>query len=528
VEGDIITLDLSEASYSARSTARIALVTVTQGQLVFKEQYEIPLPSRLFGPSVDEVVLLEDPVAQIAGAKNGEVARGESDNPLVEEKETPSTDSLISEVADEIRSHLASWALGDTPTVVILPSTSFLQLSLDLPFTDERAIAKVLPLELNDLIPFAIEEFTLASRRPKGLANDSTIAPLIVSMIPREIVKTALLLSSRAGLEPGYMIPPTAALSGIPLLLESTEDHSTPEQATSEAPASSIAVLFSTRSYSALSCFINKTLTKEHVIPLHHGQGDDETLLRCFFAEAFQATEGKPTVLYTLGDYTIPYELPAYEVIEVESKGPWSLSQGAAAAISHLEPNQDYVNFRTGEFAYHPELRLLLEGANKLAPFLGATFALIILTLAGVFGVRSIRGSMMEHSIAETIRREVPSIAAAPGEERSVLENELRMLETQLEELGNPSNRTPVDSLADIAEYFPKGGGLTIRRIAINGDKVTIEGSAPDYSAVDKLQKEFKRRRRIFCHVKRSTTGSSREGTGSVRLFSFEIRMCTA
>jgi hypothetical protein len=133
--------------------------------------------------------------------------------------------------------------------------------------------------------------------------------------------------------------------------------------------------------------------------------------------------------------------------------------------------------------------------------------------------------SSLEATLRDQITSTIPGMAALPGEELSTLKNQIQNLQAQLQDLDSPSERSALDILTDIAKYVPLSSDVSIRKVSIKGDRVVIEGTAPDYSAVDKIEKGLRRRKQLFCRLRREQASSG--GAVSQRGFLFDLRICS-
>ncbi len=408
--------------------------------------------------------------------------------------------------------------LDELPCVTILPTRSFFSLEISLPFTDRKKIEKILTLQAQDLCPFDIESFILVSRylseKREKESNFSSSeefkgTKLNVSGMERHEIKNALQICLDAGLQPRYLVSPANVLTGFSGIVSG------------EPSLYSYIVLFSGQSFTAIAVFKNNHLIREHVFPARVDSPEAKQLIRCSVAEA---KEDSKIELYVIGDLRLPFNIDDAEIIHVECDGAWSLSQCAATALVDPLLARDLSNFRSGEF----RLNLLATNMRSLIPALAPTvFAcafLVTIILSAIYGVRAIRINKLQNDITAITQQNVPIFKSAPGEERANLLNQLELTKQQLSELGNPSQRTALATLGDIAKFFPHDSQVSIRKLVINGDRVTIEGTVPKYENLDRLKERLRRKRKIFCSIDSRTTGGQRDG----KSFSFDIRMCVS
>jgi hypothetical protein len=284
------------------------------------------------------------------------------------------------------------------------------------------------------------------------------------------------------------------------------------------------AVVAHTRDLLVVTSFISSLPVREQILPLTRGFNEALSHLRISLLETFSPPKANLERLYFVTPSSNLAGATQAQVSFMDLGGdPWAL--GAVALLRYPERAADVANFRTGEFSYNPGVRYVLEGLYRLAPAFVSTILVIALVLCGIYVSRKNEIASLQEAISSTIRSNVPGIVASPGEERALLNNVVISVKNQLQQLGNQGELTPLDTLYEIADHFPTGSGVRIRSISIN-DKVRIEAEAPDYPAIEKVQEQFRKRRKIFCKVKSNLANSFQAGGRSMRTFSLDIKMC--
>jgi hypothetical protein len=182
-------------------------------------------------------------------------------------------------------------------------------------------------------------------------------------------------------------------------------------------------------------------------------------------------------------------------------------------------------NFRTREFSYLPPLREILSGLRSLLPLFLGTLLLFFLALIVTYVVRAREISYLKGEINSQINRLIPSLALEYGNELTQLSKEIAVLDDQLKDLGSPNALSPLDALQEFAADFPASDTLFLQQISIRGTKMKIDGNAPDYATVEKLEKKLKQRKNVYCRIKKDS-GNLGSAVGGSRTFSFEIILC--
>lgn len=399
-------------------------------------------------------------------------------------------------------------------SVLIIDPKDYLSISLDSPFRDPKALAKVIDLEVQDIVPFDVSDLLLHSRIVGAI--DDTRSDVHISAIPREQMKSILGECRAAGFEPAVVSTPSSAAAGL-FLLE-------PERAQHDS-----AVVLATPTSLCITLLVEGKIRSDRVIPIHHeGLQWILTEIRLSIAAAERRYGRRIEKLYVLGS-GIPRECAiafSQEVLFIEEPED-GISVAALAALFAVEraPMPILTNFRTREFAYNPYLKPLLQAAIALLPYLIILLLAVAVTAAGVYAYRNHLLTVTKQTIAERVRRAVPSIRAPEGLELKALQGEKNKLETQLKDFGSSSRLAPVDVILELSKHLPPTTDIMIRRLSIEGNNLTIDGVAPDYSAVERLERVFRTNKNIYCRF-RKTSGSGVAGQPDKRGFGFELRLC--
>ena len=193
-------------------------------------------------------------------------------------------------------------------------------------------------------------------------------------------------------------------------------------------------------------------------------------------------------------------------------------------------------DFRTGEFAYRPQFFEIVKGLRRLAPWFAALAFSVALVLALVYWIRGRELATVHGAIAQESAALAPSLRLEPGSEIALLGSETEAISKQLAELGSDSRLTPLRIFSELSQNLgvTKESGIFVKSIRVKGNRVTIEGEAPDYAALDRLETNLKKarlkkdksqkRRKIFCEVKRGDSSAS--FAGAARAFSYSLRVC--
>lgn len=419
---------------------------------------------------------------------------------------------------------LASIKTPWTSCILLIPPHDYHSLNLDLPFAGSKGLDKIVGLEVQDLVPFDVEEFLL-HYRALGARPDSN-HDIHVGLLPRGIVGNALSVCKAAGLEPAMVSTPAAILGAVPFLsTEKTSDN--------------CGIVFARDPFVYLCIITDGKACMDRVIDMRSlGDTKGEALLRelrLTFAVA-EKRYGKPVeAIYSLGG-ELPFvnlgeslkvpvtSVPVPELVKAADNST-AFACFASVFAQDMRPPPILSNFRIKEFAYSPQLRELMRGLRSLLPYFLAALLLLLLTAVGIYSLRERRISQVKNAMYEQIRAAIPAMDVPRGSELDALEGENRKLEQQLSNLGSLSALSPLDSLTEITADLPLSSGITITRIKVEGNKMRVEGTAPDYTALEKIERALKKKKNVYCRIRKDTTASV-PGKQNVRGFSLDILLC--
>lgn len=416
-------------------------------------------------------------------------------------------------------------------SVLIISPKDQITLNLDLPFNEDKQLAQILEMEVQDLVPFDLSEFVIdnscTGERPDGLFD------IYVTLAPEALIKQVLEFCRSTGFEPHVVTTPGSNLEAFFHLYKG------------KVPRSSGALLFDRHAcYFCASIDGEIVATRTIRLPERGSQTEQER------AEKLLSTRMKSTVssierryrahieqIYLVGHNPFSDSVLQALNIPVEqvdtSQTVMSREQidspGALAAIFALDYKAPTLltNFRTGPFGFNPKLRLALAATKKLLPYLAGLLLAGILSLFGLFYIREYKIAELQNAIRTEIKTALPGEPLTEGRELQALQTAEAVLNGQLSSLGSLTADSPLDIFlkltSDIHDARRRAPDLDITKLKIAGNKVTFDGKAPDYSHVENLERTLKRQK-AYCQVLRKTSGSRVQG--STRTFSFELTLC--
>ena len=124
--------------------------------------------------------------------------------------------------------------------------------------------------------------------------------------------------------------------------------------------------------------------------------------------------------------------------------------------------------------------------------------------------------------MAAQIKASMPNIDIPEWLEVEALRGQLNKLQDQLKDLGSLSRFSPLDTLVQITKDFPTVPDVAVRSINIKNSRVKLEGTAPDYAAVENIEKKFKAKKELYSRVKSDVSSTMNAGSNG-RTFTLEI-----
>jgi type II secretory pathway component PulL len=416
----------------------------------------------------------------------------------------------------------------DLAGVVFAPK-DLIALSLTLPFSSRSDLAQIIEGEVQDLIPFSIEDFHLhydirgetpQDQDTQGRAQGTTASEeteVRVQLIRKEVINELLQLCKNANIEPSIVTTPGALL---PMLIPY-------EPGLTDQPH---AIIRTTSQHITMSIFAGGGYRSEHIFPnLPDLSSVTKELKRCLYW-AEHRYQAKIANIFFLGDpqHKRLFE-QSLETRFTDITPPPHTSENsllctmAALAIQDAAPYVPKGNLRSGAYGYNAHLRRVLLRAKQLAPAAGLLFLSLLVSLSLVYVFRAYQIKKYDEAIQAKIRSVVPDLQVPKGAEAAGLRGRIRQLEEQLKALNGISTTSPLEPLGLLAKYLPQKDGIELDSLSIKGNWIKLKGQAPDHAAVEGIKKELKRKRRIFCRIKKVRANKSGD-----RIISFEyaIEMC--
>ena len=402
--------------------------------------------------------------------------------------------STDAELVDILKERSKDWA--GAKIVSSIPGHLFSQRTLTLPFADRKRIEKALPFEVEDLVPFGLDDVVL-DHLVLGSAGGKKDAAsqVLCMMLPKAILRQHLDLLAGAGIDPQVIVPSYAGLSAV-------------------------ANMMPTDTGSLLLCGADMCFRHDGVVKaLRSISGSQSTgglrhILQSLETELKEKVE-RATLLIddgaaraVLTETGAAVDLVIPEINGKKAQDPVSLG------IAIL----DDVNFRKGEFAY----RLADEGTRRKRRTLiiaGAVAGLLfIVNIAVKFSVVQSGYGRLDAEIKEIYRQTFPDGRPAADPVRQMRDkiNESKKLFGAL-----GSGSSALDVMKTVTEGIPKEVRVSFTEFLLEGERLKLQGEASSFESVDKIKAELQKSP-LFNEV---TVQDTRMGVDNKVKFRLDIKL---
>ena len=372
------------------------------------------------------------------------------------------------ELADILRSKSPEWT--DARIISAIPGNKFSQRTLTFPFSDRKRVEKALPFEIEDVIPFSIDEVELdhivLDRAETGgdAKKDSSVLGIV---LPKSILRQHLDLLRSTGLDPQVIIPSYIGLFYVAKMI--------PVEGTAVLIDGNDICLKIANSVIACRSFSSSQSTGG----IRHTIKAFETEQGTHIEKAYLLSENNGSQA-DLADMSIATENITPDFAGKKPADPASLG----IALS------EQINFRKGEFAY----RLAEVGARKKRITLIAAGAVAVVLLAANIGLKY----YLVESRYGRLDREIKEIFHQTAPEAKSAADPVRQLRAKLDESKKKfgaleSGTSALDVMKAVTEGIPKEVRVTFQDFLLEGDHLKLQGEAASFESIDKMKAELQK-----------------------------------
>ena len=402
------------------------------------------------------------------------------------------------ELIDILVNKSGDWA--GAKIIASIPGHRFTQRLVHFPFSDRKRVEKALPFELEDNVPFALDDVVIDYLILDGgkTAKDtdaSKEAAVLGIMLPKEVLKRHLELLASAGIDPQVIVPSYNGLDALSKMMK-------------------------VEGCTLLTCGSDLCLRSGETVKglrSFSGSGSTSGIRHTVQALEIEQKERVEKVLALCPDDSLQ-TIFAEMGIAVEQAVPELGGEKAADPLSLGLALSEHVNFRKQEFAYH----LADEGARRRKRTLiiaGVVAAALLVVNLGVklYVVETAYGKL-DKEIRDVYRQAVP--------DAKVVADPLRQLRSSLEEARKKfgvlgTGTSALDAMKAVTDGIPKEVRVGFQEFNLEGDRLKLQGEAASFESVDKIKAELQKAA-LFSDV---TVLDTRMGTDNKVKFRLDIKL---
>ena len=406
--------------------------------------------------------------------------------------------------------------------VLLLPGEGHLSMNVTLPFSDPKKVSKLIAAEVQDTVPIEMDQFTLDFTHV-GSINGSG-QDFHVGLYPIGSIATITSALKDTSIEPRIITTPASALGGLYEVFKTELE-------------SNALILYETSDWLYFTVIIGGKIVGDRAINLLHiSITQSEGIIESAIRASEQRYETSIDIIYRVTDTTTTQRVSSIGSRTIKDLSMISLFPSAKervslpALVSSLFAREYPAprilnNFRVGKFSFTPSFTSLKSGAKTLTPYLLLLLLAIAVAIVGWFAAREYTIESMRKQLTKVITADIPSFKSDAGSEAVTLQSMSKGLEDSLKELGSPLASPPLDVLSAVSEDLSSVEGATVGRISIRNGEVKIDGTAPSYSKLNRLEAAIKKRKAIFCRTKTDNSPGSSSGKEGLS-FSMTITLC--
>ncbi len=409
--------------------------------------------------------------------------------------------------------------------LAVLPSRRMLFENIDLPFHDPKKVEKILPLQVQDLLPFEIDNFIVDAVSLGQKENNQY--EYLASLVPSEDVSSALSVFSQLGIDPKMLTSYSSALTALAKLCPSYL-------------TGSFGILLLDDNHCSLALFVQNELKHLRELTIE-GNGEDLQALskdiRCSLAHIERSAHETFEKIYLVGQQDLLAQVAKFlgrpvEMLDISSYVSMDSSLDISAndivwavglfASELAKPHAtQLINYRQGRFAYRPIWGNLIAALREeWASFTFLSVAFLLWVGSVFFASRSTL-TQIDDRIQSEVRRVFPTANIPQQGEVEFLKEEVGKLEQQLRGLGSLSSLSPLESLKALSELLGEDLDITVDSLRLRLTSIQMQGSVSSTPAVGRLQGALEKQKDRFCKVQ-VDPGERVPGTSRVK-FKAEI-----
>ena len=374
--------------------------------------------------------------------------------------------SSEAELVSILRDRSGDWA--GAKIIASIPGERFSQRLLHFPFSDRKRVEKALPFELEDSVPYSLDDVVIDHMVVGEIAKDGKgkdETPVLGIMLPKTVLRQQLDVLAAGGLDPQAIVPSPVGLAAVSRMV----------------PTEGVVLLIAGNDL----CLKNN----ETVIAFRSFSASPATGGAAHTLKALETTHGVQVgkILVLGREHTAGWEDLG---IALEHVVPEYNGKKAEEPVSLGIALSGDINFRKGEYAF----RLADEGTRKRKRTLIVAGVLALVLFAANLGVKF----YVVQSGYGKLDREIKGIyqqlfpkEAMPGDPVRFLRDKLSNARKQFGVLGTGSSA--LDAMRAVTEGIPKEVRVSFSEFNLEGDRLKLQGDASSFESVDKIKAELQK-----------------------------------
>ena len=420
-------------------------------------------------------------------------------------------------LAEQLRAFVQRHHLASTTVLTSLPGDLVTLRTFFLPFRDRKRLDQTVPFELENQVPFGLEEVVVDYH---VLHTDKAGSNILAVLVQRKDLEAHLATLAEAGLDPKVVdLAPLATLNILKLLSDLPETF----VYIGGLPQRLIVALYRNRQLVGLRTLLvaqpaSETETTAAAAgnghPVHHSErvaamvreirwtllalngAPLDAAIPCLIAGEGVEFDQLGQELMVAADVRV-HRLDPAAVRNLPPPLRPELSGFAASlglALREVAPTDALgVNFRRGEFAYHrgqDEVRRALWRTGTLAA------VVVVLMITNTYmGYQQLtrRLELVQSEIRNVFTQTLPDVHRIV-DEKTQLQSEIDAAQKKLQVLGGVApmgGATAVDTLRTLSAAIPDGTKVDIDEYVMDPEGVRIKAKAESFEAADAIQQQI-------------------------------------
>ncbi|MCC6933575.1 MAG: hypothetical protein IT292_10015 [Deltaproteobacteria bacterium] len=391
--------------------------------------------------------------------------------------------------------------------------------NISLPFGDRKKIEQVAPLQIQDVVPFDIDDYILDTIISSGQDN---VYDICAALAPSFQIRSMLQSLRHLQINPKIISTKASAVSAWSTFF--------PEVISSNGH------LLSFTEKSFFDClYVNGQLQLMREVDFPKKTLDLKFVAtQLLMTNAKYARDNKVTIsdAYLLGHKDLAYQLSTMtkgRVISLDLSEYYKVSSDlnvngdnyAWALGLMLHENirgkkTALINFRRGPFAYKQFFTDIINAAKEQIDYYFYAVAAVAIWIFISIYTTSLALAKINETIDERMKQVLPNEFIDEGKEITLLSRKLETINDELKDLGPPTTITTLESILLLSSIITKEVDTKIETLSIGPAGILFQGSVSDLAKIGKLQSILENNRSRFCEVKEDSCKISVEPKGQL------------